>query len=531
MEDTTNKIGILVVIENKMQGSFIESFFDPEKYTVSKILNGREAYDFLISNEDLSIVVIMSYQLPEMEGIEIMKAVKAYGKEYAYIFLTADKTVERAIEAMKSGAIDFVPKSGRLNEDLPPMVDKAFEVQNRKLEQEKIKKELDQKNKELIKLSIVARETTNAVSIYDSQCNLEWTNEGFSKLYSRIIQNPAEIVGKSIFEISKNVDIKQIVENSISQKATIPYTTEIAIEDEVSQWIQTALTPIVDENGDLFKLVIIDTDITEIKLAEHEIMKQKESITNSILYAERIQKALLSSSEVLRRHFSDYFILFKPRDIVSGDFFWFKESSDGKKLLIAAADCTGHGVPGAFMSMLGMSGLNQISQMLSYQETFSANDLLNSLRNFIITTLNQTGKSGEAADGMDLALCLFDIENKHLQYAGANNPLYQIRNGELTVFNANKMPIGIHKNAEIPFANNEIEILPNDLYYIFSDGYIDQFGGETGLKFFSRNFKDLLVSINDKPMDVQRDILEKTHNEFRGKGKQTDDMLVIGIRF
>jgi serine phosphatase RsbU (regulator of sigma subunit) len=132
---------------------------------------------------------------------------------------------------------------------------------------------------------------------------------------------------------------------------------------------------------------------------------------------------------------------------------------------------------------------------------------------------------------MDLALCLFDFEKKHLQYAGANNPLYQIRNGELTVFNANKMPIGIHKNAEVPFANNEIEALPNDLYYIFSDGYIDQFGGETGLKYFSKNFKELLISINDKPMETQREILEKTHIEFKGKGKQTDDMLVIGIRF
>jgi len=530
MEDSTSKIKILVVIENKMQGAFIESFFDPEKYSVSKILNGQEAFEFLKSNEDMSIVVIMSYQLPEMEGIEIMKAVKAFGKEYAYIFLTADKTVERAIEAMKSGAVDFVPKSGRLNEDLPPMVNKAFEMQSRKLEQERIKHELDQKNKELIKLSIVARETTNAVSIYDANCNLEWTNEGFSKLYKRIIPDPTEIIGKSIFEISKNADIETKVKNSISQKTTIPYTTEIAIEDETSQWIQTALTPIVDENNELFKLVIIDTDITEIKLAEHEIMKQKESITNSILYAERIQKALLSSSDILKSHFQDYFIFFRPRDIVSGDFFWFKESSDGKKLLIAAADCTGHGVPGAFMSMLGMSGLNQISQMLSYQETFSANDLLNSLRNFIITTLNQTGKSGEAADGMDLALCLFDFEKQHLQYAGANNPLYQIRNGELTVFNANKMPIGIHKNADVPFGNNEIDILPNDKYYIFSDGYVDQFGGETGTKFFSKNFKELLVSLNDKSMEEQSDVLAKKHLEFKGKGKQTDDMLVIGVK-
>ena len=530
MEYTSKKISILVVIENKMQGAFIESFFDTEHYTVSKIYNGLEAFEFLKSNGDMSIVVIMSYQLPEMEGIDIMKNVKAFGKEYAYIFLTADKTVERAIEAMKSGAIDFIPKSGRLNEDLPPMVDKAYEIQNGKLEQERIKRELDEKNKELIKLSIVARETTNAVSIYDSHCNLEWVNEGFSKLYKRIIPDPTTIIGQNIINISNNTEIKQIVENSISQKATIPYTTEIAIEDETSQWIQTALTPIIDETGELFKLVVIDTDITEIKLAEQEILKQKESITNSILYAERIQKALLSSSEILKSHFKDYFIFFKPRDIVSGDFFWFKESSDGKKLLIAAADCTGHGVPGAFMSMLGMSGLNQISQMLSYQESFSANDLLNSLRNFIITTLNQTGKSGEAADGMDLALCLFDFETKHLQYAGANNPLYQIRKGELTVFNANKMPIGIHKNFETPFTNNEIEIEPDDLYYIFSDGYVDQFGGATGTKYFSKNFKNLLISIYDQPMAKQKEILETTHIEFKGKGKQTDDMLVIGIK-
>ncbi len=530
MEDQNSKIKILVVIENKIQGSFIESFFDTEKYSVSKIFHGIEAFEYLKSNEDLSEIVIMSYQLPEMDGLEIMKQVKLNGKEYAYIFLTADKTVERAIEAMKSGAVDFIPKSSRLNEDLPPMVDKAYEFQRRKLDQERIKKELDEKNKELIKLSIVARETTNAVSIFNSESCLEWTNEGFDKLFKKVYCETKELFHKSIFDISKNPEIQSIVENCIKDKTTISFTTEIQVDEESKMWIQTALTPIIDEEGNLFKLVSIDTDITEIKLAEQEILKQKESITNSILYAERIQKALLSSSEILKNHFKDYFILFKPRDIVSGDFFWFKESPDNKKLFISAADCTGHGVPGAFMSMLGMSGLNQISQSLFHEEMFSSDSMLNKLRNFIISTLNQTGKSGEAADGMDLALCMFDFDNKTLQYAGANNPLYLIRNRELTVYNANKMPIGIHKNADVPFSNNEIKLEDNDLFYIFSDGYIDQFG-ENKMKFFSKNFKELLVSIQDLPMDEQKQILEQKHIEFKGKGKQTDDILVIGIRY
>ncbi len=255
------------------------------------------------------------------------------------------------------------------------------------------------------------------------------------------------------------------------------------------------------------------------------ISKQKEDITDSIKYAKRIQNAVLPQEQNIEDSINDYFILFKPRDIVSGDFYW-TTKKDGQ-VIIAAADCTGHGVPGAFMSMLGISFLNEIVNKYEFSK---ASDILNILRQHIINTLGQTGKSDEAKDGMDIALCIIDYNKMFLQFAGAYNPLYLIRNGELSITKGDKMPIGIYITEQKNFSNHEFSLNKGDTIYLFSDGYADQFGGSKAGKFMTKPFKKLLLEIQNETMKRQKEILNETIEKWKGNLDQIDDILVIGIK-
>lgn len=255
------------------------------------------------------------------------------------------------------------------------------------------------------------------------------------------------------------------------------------------------------------------------------ITQQKKEITDSIRYASRIQRAILPSDEILLQTLPEHFVLYLPRDIVSGDFFWL--SQRGGKIVIVAADCTGHGVPGAFMSMLGVSFLYEIVNKEGIMQPAS---ILNYLREHVKHTLSQTGKKDEAKDGMDISLCVFDPNEMKLEWAGAYNPLYLIRKGELMEFKADKMPIAIHMNDHLPFTNNEIPVQKGDTFYISSDGYADQFGGTEGRKFMSKKYKEMLLQIWDKPMNEQKEIIHKAHLDWRGGHEQVDDILVMGVR-
>ncbi|MFP4024634.1 MAG: SpoIIE family protein phosphatase [Thiohalospira sp.] len=263
----------------------------------------------------------------------------------------------------------------------------------------------------------------------------------------------------------------------------------------------------------------------EIEKQRDEIADKNRSITDSIEYASRIQTAVLPSDDFAKNILPEHFILFRPRDIVSGDFYWMTKKDN--LLVLIAADCTGHGVPGAFMSMLGVSFLNEI---VNRHEITTASAILNQLRTDVKKTLGQEGKEGEAKDGMDLALCIVDLEKMKLQFAGAYNPLYLFRNNELIEIKADRMPIGIYVKEKESFTNHELDLKKGDVFYIFSDGYQDQFGGEDGSKFKTKNFKILLSEIHTKPMAEQRKILNKTIDQWRGKWEQVDDIILMGVR-
>jgi serine phosphatase RsbU (regulator of sigma subunit) len=262
----------------------------------------------------------------------------------------------------------------------------------------------------------------------------------------------------------------------------------------------------------------------EIQRQKDEIAEQKKEIMDSIYYARRIQKAVLPDDHLVSKKVPEHFILYLPRDIVSGDFYWIAEKED--KVLFAAADCTGHGVPGAFMSMLGMSYLKEI---VNKSKRLSSARILDKLRGHVKATLSQSTKGGQQ-DGMDIALCILDKDRKTLQYSGAFHPLYQIRNSTLTEYKPDLMPIGIYLRKEKPFKTNSIRTAGGDCYYIFSDGYVDQFGGEKRKKFLARSFKKLLLTIHDKPMHEQREILLETLKQWMEGYEQVDDILVVGFR-
>ncbi|MGC8802524.1 MAG: response regulator [Bacteroidales bacterium] len=270
----------------------------------------------------------------------------------------------------------------------------------------------------------------------------------------------------------------------------------------------------------------------EIEKQHAIVSAQKKKLTDSILYAKRIQNAVLPPRYVFEKIFPQHFILFKPRDIVSGDFYWI--SSKDNIAVIAVADCTGHGVPGAFMSMLGIAFLNEIVSKMTVNRhivTFHASEILNELRNYVIQSLHQTGRPTESKDGMDIALCIIDFENRTMQFAGAHNPAYLIRNGQMQIIEADRMPIGIYKTENKSFTNREIKIEYDDQIYLFSDGYYDQIGGSKQTKMMSVNFRNYLLEISHLPMSEQQKLLEEFYESWKGENDQLDDVLVVGLKF
>ncbi|HET6244060.1 MAG: SpoIIE family protein phosphatase [Bacteroidetes bacterium] len=268
----------------------------------------------------------------------------------------------------------------------------------------------------------------------------------------------------------------------------------------------------------------------EINQQKEEIENKNKDITDSINYAKRIQKAILPEESKLKAYFADSFILFKPKDIVSGDFYWFNSCNhlDQQKFIVAAADCTGHGVPGAFLSMIGNSFLNQI---VNEKNISVPSEILEHLRKGIIYALKQKGEQGENKDGMDIALISIDTKKMILNFSGAQNPLYLIRNNLVEQIKGDKFPIGVYPGSELnAFTNNEIGLQKGDLVYIFTDGYADQFGGPKGKKFKYKQLQELLLSMQDKAMEEQKELLDNTFEMYRGELNQVDDILIIGIR-
>jgi serine phosphatase RsbU (regulator of sigma subunit) len=263
----------------------------------------------------------------------------------------------------------------------------------------------------------------------------------------------------------------------------------------------------------------------ELKSALELIRSKNIQITESIEYASRIQMALLPQEENMADYMPDHFILYLPRDVVSGDFYW--SAQVGQQVIFTVADCTGHGVPGALMSMLGISFLNEIVVEKKHSDP---GQILNMLRNDVSKALKQTGSTDEQKDGLDIALCAYDPETLSLKFAGARNPLYLIRQGSLEIVPATRMTISYPYADAGNFQTNTLRLQAGDLLYLFSDGFADQFGGPKRKKLKYKQFRELLISISDRNMEEQKKHLQEYFLSWKGDEEQYDDVAILGIR-
>lgn len=260
--------------------------------------------------------------------------------------------------------------------------------------------------------------------------------------------------------------------------------------------------------------------------AYEKSQKQEREIAESLKYASYIQQAIFPSRILIDKFLPHNFVFFQPREMVSGDFYYVSRRNDN--IFIAVGDCTGHGVPGAFMSLLGITFLNEIVMHGSYS---NAGSILNQLREHVMESLCQTGDETERKDGIDMALCILDTCNNSLSYAGAFNPVYIIRDHNLLEINGDKMPVGVASEEERPFTTHVHELRNSDTIYLFSDGYPDQFGGPSGRKFKYEPFRNMLIGISHLPMSEQKSKVMQTFNDWKGNHQQLDDVLVVGFRY
>jgi serine phosphatase RsbU (regulator of sigma subunit) len=256
--------------------------------------------------------------------------------------------------------------------------------------------------------------------------------------------------------------------------------------------------------------------------AQKNLIEEKnKEITDSINYAQRIQESLFTSKSLFDAHSKECFILFRPKDIVSGDFYWANNTQDG--FIVMCGDCTGHGVPGAFMSLLGISYLTEIVTQNNIHQPY---EIFNELRHRIVFNLNQ--KDVARKDGMDASM--IKLNGLELEFACSNNPIWIIRDGQIIKFKADKMPIGMGINEENSFTRNSFLLQENDCIYMFTDGYADQFGGPNGKKFKIKQLEEKMLAVSNLPMATQKTHLEEHFIAWKANHDQVDDVLVIGIR-
>ena len=268
-----------------------------------------------------------------------------------------------------------------------------------------------------------------------------------------------------------------------------------------------------------------ERSLIQIEKNRTELEVINKNIRDSLIYAQKIQEALLPSEEYFRNQFRDSFIFLKPKDIVSGDFCWIGEK--GNKLFIVAADCTGHGVPGALMSIIGHEILNKTINEDNIERPASILGIMNKALEKIFCREKNVGTI--IRDGMDIGLCVVDKKRRKMEYAGALFPLYIIRENNLIEIKGDKLIIGMNPSA-VPYTNHDLDLLEDDIVYMFSDGYADQFGGSENKKFMYRRFRYLLMSIHSFPMDDQKTILDENIRTWMGNNDQIDDIMVIGFK-
>jgi len=509
--------------------------YNAEMYCIDCISSSEESENY----ETLQICYALYAEILE-NGNDFIKALEYYQKHLnlrdsiAFVSLT-----EQEMQADRKAYYESVEQNLKL--DIADEEKKDLELRSQRAELENQEKELQLLYSEQERTRIERENLMQSLALSREREEAERQKVEIQTLEQESLRQQLELEKKTrderelqsqneLLESQAREKELELEREKDARRMTLAIAILMVLVSLVSLW---ALISVRKSNRRLAaskrKIEEINADLEE---KNREVNKQKEiieqknqSITDSIQYAARIQNAVLLPPDFLSSWGVENFIFFRPKDIVSGDFYWgFRKKG---RIFIAAADCTGHGVPGGFMSMLGNTFLNEIMITTDFD---TASEILDKLREEIIRALRQKGVIGEARDGMDISLIILDTEAKSVQYAGANNSIYVVRKDQLIRYQADRMPIGIHVTDITPFRNHNIKVEKGDVLYLFSDGYADQFGGASGKKFMYKPFQQLLLSLSHMPMEEQLVHIGSTFEEWKTGYDQIDDVLVIGLR-
>lgn len=505
-----------------------------------KINKGQRHYNRSLRTND--------NQFPELTALTHRQYARSYIKENKYEDARTSYQQAKKV-ASKAQLKDFLSD---LNNEISQFEEQYKDIQQAESQYEKYK---SLKKDEAIALIEQENESeSDETDEFLNEISLLSKANQLKELKLRFKQNEIDKKELKIEMLNQHNQLKSL-ENERNKAALAQKDAEIAQKEAETKQQRTIIGFTI---GGLILLIILVFVIIKANKKQQKLnvlLKNKNQIiyeknketTDSIRYAKKIQDALLLSSKKNQTILPESFVFFEPKDIVSGDFYWINKSDDGK-IIWTVADCTGHGVPGAFMSMIGTRLLNEI---ILEKGIVRAGKILDELKAGIIRSLNQEGKHGEAKDGMDMGICVWDPKDNTIEYAGANNSIYLIRKdinltdnhlekdktrtfeNDLLEIKPNRIPIGYNPYINTPFDTVKFKVQKGDLIFAFSDGYQDQFGGPEstkGKKFTTKRLKRLLTSIQDEQLEKQKSILAHEFEQWKGSMEQIDDVCVIGVR-
>ncbi len=492
-------------------------------FTIEANTNRTKKYSYLATKDKKYIIELGTYSKKAEEVIREMERMKAEIKKESKgiidleLFLMADQPFTYNIDAMKVAGQDSLLLTAFQNKNTITHIEKSGDTW---LQYQYIY--MDRRESKLYKGSVIRiiSDVTAQQALFRMEALRFMLIFGITMLIlAYLIYRKTKVITLPIIKLVENVE--RITNGDLRERAEVTGNNEITI---LSQKFNMMVAQLESYTYELEEKVKERTE--KIEKQKEKIEEQKKHITDSIFYARRIQNAILPSFQTVDRYLKEYFILYMPKDIVSGDFYWMHEIEG--LVMIAAVDCTGHGVPGAFMSIVGF---NQLNHAVTVNKARQAGAILDALNEGVITTLNENKSEGSIKDGMDMALCIFDLKAGRAEFSGANNPLVLIRNNEIIKYRGDRFPIGAFEgNNQQKFRNHEIDLIPGDCFYLYSDGFEDQFGGPENKKFMAKKFEELLKEISQLPVNGQKKVLMDRLNAWMGSNEQVDDILVIGIK-
>ncbi|HEX8516532.1 MAG TPA: SpoIIE family protein phosphatase [Bacteroidia bacterium] len=378
----------------------------------------------------------------------------------------------------------------------------------------------------------ILEKLNSLIVVVNSKAEVEYVSPSAKRILGF---EPEQLMGEGWWALTRDndperEDIKQLALQQLNQDsllAAIPYERLLKTASGADRWILWNTS-----KGPLNTLIGIGHDITDRKKAEQKLIEKNRELeqhnkdmVDSITYASRIQEAILPDVQKIKETFKDAFVLYEPKDVVSGDYYFFYRNNN--KVFVAAVDCTGHGVPGALMSFIANSILKEVIIKKKVEEP---SEILYALDEELLVALNKQNSGSMTYDGMDVSLGVFDLANNTLIFSGAFRPMLLVRNDTIIEFEANRFPIGFYGDTKKVFTSKQISLQENDTFYFFTDGYCDQFGGEQKKKFNRKRFKELLLSAQSMEMDEQESFLQYALLNWRQEEEQMDDILVMGIK-